>query len=225
MQVDPERRSSGSGCKEKRRAVFRHQSGGVLAKAGPNGRDRQEIGQIQRVEKNPTNVPVSVSGKTAAPRLDGVDRFQTTGEPEILDLLHDQSRVFMQSVEILVEADDVARILCELDIAGCRDAHCLLRIVCHGLRVDIDRTVVGLEDLIFEAANSRAPLSARLVQQATRLLRVEENGASAPAILHRQENRFRRGRRESSTSGNHQGRSHGRAFYPPEVQCQRRSPA
>ena len=57
--------------------------------------------------------------------------------------LHHQSRVFVKSVEILVETDDVAGILGELYVAGCRHAHCLLRVVCHVLRVHIDGTVLG----------------------------------------------------------------------------------
>src|SRR5580704_17705221 len=109
MQIDAERCSTGCGSKKKRRTILRHQSGWILSKAGPNRGDRQEISQVQRVQKNPANVPVSVTRETSPPRLDSIDRFQTTGEPEILDLLHDQPRVFVQPVEILVKADDVAR--------------------------------------------------------------------------------------------------------------------
>src|SRR5579883_609481 len=92
----------------------------------------------------------------------------------------------MQPVEILVEANDVARILRKLDIPRCRNAHRLLRIVRHGLRIDVDRAVVRLENLIFEAADSRTPLATGLIEEATRLLWVEQNRASAPPILHRQ---------------------------------------
>ena len=177
------------------------------------------------MQKNPTNIPVSIAGKTAAPRLDGVDRFQTAGKPEVLDLLHHQSRVFMQPVEILVETDDVAGILRELDIAGCRHAHCLLRVFCHGLRVDIDGAVLGLEDLIFEAADSRAPLSPGLVQQAARLFRVEENGPRAPAILHGQRIDFAENAGKARLGETIKRNYADVLSARPEVQCQRRNPA
>ena len=117
MEVDSEWRRTGCGREEKRRAILRHQPRRILAEACPDRGDRQQIGQVERVQEDAANIPISISGKTASPRLDSIDCFQTAREPEVLNLLHDQSRVLMQSVEILVEADDVAGILRKLDIS------------------------------------------------------------------------------------------------------------
>jgi tetratricopeptide (TPR) repeat protein len=110
--------------------------------------NRKEISHIQRVEKDPTNVPVSVTRQTAAPRLDGIDRFQPIGEPEILDLLHNQSRV--SAVTMRENADSLmtqalqARRENRLD-----DAHrCLVDAVhlCRntGIPVDLARALTAL---------------------------------------------------------------------------------
>ena len=116
MEVHSERCGACSSREQKRRTVLRHQPRRVLAKSCPDRSDRQQIRQVERVQEDAPDVPVSVAGQTAAPRFDGIDCFQTARESEVLNLLHHQSRVLMQPVEVLVEADDVAGILRELNI-------------------------------------------------------------------------------------------------------------
>ena len=107
-------------------------------------------------------------------------------KPEVLNLLHHQPGVLVQPVKIFIQADDVAGILGELNITGSRHAHRLLGVLSHLLGVDVDRAAVRSEDLVLEAADSRAPLLARLVQNAARLLRIEQDGPRVPSILHGQ---------------------------------------
>ena len=97
--------------------MLRHQPRWIFAEACPDGGDRKQIGQIERVQENAADIPISVSWKTTAPRLDSIDCFHAAREPEVLNLLHDHPSVLMQSVEVLIEANDVAGILRELDVS------------------------------------------------------------------------------------------------------------
>jgi len=83
--------------------------------------DRKHVGEIQRMQHDPADVRVAVARQRPAPRLDRIDRLDPAGETEILDRLHDDTRVFIKPVRIFVQADNVGRILRELNIAGRRN--------------------------------------------------------------------------------------------------------
>ena len=96
---------------------------------------------------------------TAPPGLDSVDGLQPAREPQVLNLLHDGPDVFSQSVEIFVEADDVAGVLGKLNVAGSGYSHRLLGVFSHRLGVEIDRAILRFEDLVFEAADPESAIS------------------------------------------------------------------
>ena len=120
----------------------------------------------------------------------------------------------MQPVEIFVEADDVAGILGKLNITGSRHAHRLLGILSHRLGIDVDCAVVGLEDLVLEAADSRAPLLAVLSSRP----RASSGSRRIARVLHR----YSMGSESisprmpgNSISGSRRGRSRGCACARP----------
>ena len=91
------------------------------------------------MQHDPTDVRIAVARERPAPGLDCVDRLDTAGEAEILDRLHDRTRVFIKAAGIFIQANYVGRVLCELDIARRGDAHSLFRIGSHLVGMDIDR--------------------------------------------------------------------------------------
>ena len=186
MQIDAERRRSAGRREQQRRAVLRHHGRGIFAKAGPNRSDRKHVGQIQRVQHDPPDVRVPVARKRPAPGLDCIDRFDPAGEAEVLNRLHHRARVLIEPVGIFIEADDVGRVLRELDIAGCSDAHGFFRIGGHLLRVNVDCARLRFEDLILPSANLRAPLLSVHVEHASRFLGIDQDRACVPAVFNRQ---------------------------------------
>ena len=69
VEVDPEGCRTGCGGEEQRRTLLRHQPRGVLAKTRPHGSNRQHIRQVQRMQLNPADIAVPITGQAAAPAL------------------------------------------------------------------------------------------------------------------------------------------------------------
>ena len=90
----------------------------------------------------------------------------------------------MKPVRVVIQADDVAGVLSELDVAGGCDAHRLFGVVGHLLGVEIHGASVRPKDLVFESAYPGTPFLAGVVQNAASFFRVQQDGARAPAVLH-----------------------------------------
>src|SRR5712691_12642230 len=92
VKVEAKGRGSCRCAVKKGSAALRHQRGRIVSLAGPDSRDREQIGNIQRVEKHAPDVSVSVSRKATAPGLNSVDGLQTTTEAEIANCFDNNSQ-------------------------------------------------------------------------------------------------------------------------------------
>ena len=103
-----------------------------------------------------------------------------------MDGLHHHTRVLVETVRVFVEANDVRRVLRELDIARSGDAHSLFGVRGHLLRVDINCARLCLEDLVLPPADLRAPLLSVHVEHAARLFRIDQDRPCVPTVFNGQ---------------------------------------
>src|SRR6516225_9317071 len=99
-------------------------------------------------------VRITIPRKGATPGLHCIDALYATGKAQVLNGLHDSAGTLVKAVAILVQTDNIRRVLSELDIASRGDGHCSLCIFGHLLGVDIDGAGVRFENLVFPSANS-----------------------------------------------------------------------
>ena len=78
------------------------------------------------------------------------------------------------------------RVKAELNVPRCGDAHRLLGIVRHLLRMNVDGAALRSKNLVLPAADLAPPLFPVLVEHGTSFLGVDQNRPRAPAVLDRQ---------------------------------------
>ena len=108
MQIDAERRGAAGGREQQRRAVLRHHGRGVLAQAGPHGRDRQQVGEIQRMQQ-------TSGARSSSRRRGGLPRHASTAlmvssrqaKPRFWIVFMTSRVLSRRRSAIFVEAEDV----------------------------------------------------------------------------------------------------------------------
>ena len=156
---------------------LRHHGRRVLALPRPDRRDRQKVGNVQRVQEIPANVSITVTRKASPPGLDRVHRFDAARESDMLQGLHDRAGGLIQAFDVFIHADDVRAVPGEMYVAGTGDAHRLFGIAGHLGRIEVYGAAFGFENLIAPAADLRPPLLPRLVEDGFGLLCVQHHRA------------------------------------------------
>ncbi len=112
------------------------------------------------------------AGQRATPGLDGIDCLQPARKSQVLDCLHSQAHILVERFGIFVEADKVRGVLRELHIPSARDAHRLLGIGDHLLRIEVDGSRLRSENLVL-SPDARAPFLASFVEHGSGLFSVD----------------------------------------------------
>ena len=179
MEAEAERRRAFGPREEERRPLEMV----VARRAGPDRRERDHVGEVQRRDRRLTDIGVSVPGQRAEPGFDRVDRLDHAGEVAALDDLLDQPQFLVGEARIVVPdgdgrgdvglADDVGAQLLERGVG-------VHRLVV-GVGVEKRRGLVGhhlLEDRGDRFALGE-PLPPDLGQQLRRIGLVEHDRAAS----------------------------------------------
>ncbi|EGF94497.1 hypothetical protein BDIM_13210 [Brevundimonas diminuta ATCC 11568] len=186
MKDQPERRGAGRARRGQRRAV----QGAVASRPGPDGRDRQEVGEVERRDQGPPHVGVGLARQGSKPGLHGVQVLDPGDEPLGVEHALDRPRLGRRSGRAGVEHGHGQGQVAEG--AGVRaerrqGAVALLRLG-HGVRIEKRRLLLGdrLAEQDADALAFGEPSLAQLDDLELGRGLVEGDPARRPAIGERQ---------------------------------------
>ena len=118
--------------------------------------------------------------------LEGVESFDAGSKAQPVDGFLDRARRLLQPGSVLVHQQHHAGVVAHRHQSAVDLGDGGLGILHHGQGILIDRTDMGVEDLIEKAPDLLAPFPAELVQVPDRLVRIHEDEAARPAVFARQ---------------------------------------
>ena len=182
MEREPERRRALGLAVEQRRAVEM----GVPLLPGPDGGERDHMGEVQGGDRRLADIGVGLPRQRAEPGIDGIDRLDHGGEVPALHDLLDEAQFLVGAARVLVPDDEGRR-----DIGLARDigaellqGHVGIGGLVGGVRVDQRRLLVG-HHLLQDRGDGFAlgePLAADAGNHPRGLRLVHQDRAGRPAI-------------------------------------------
>ena len=186
MEVDAKRRAALGRAHHQRRAVRRVLVAGVKAFAGPDGRQRQQVRQVQRVHDRAAHVGPVVAGKRAQPGLDRVLRLNARVKAAVADHRRDPLRVVERDPILLVHDDDRGRVVAVAHQAGRGIRLGGHHVFLHRQGIKVDLAVLGAEDLVSDWPFALFPFLAVLLQLRIGFPAVEVDEPRRPAVRDRE---------------------------------------
>ena len=95
------------------------------------------------MQQRPPHISIAVARQTAPIGFNCIHSLDTATEPEVLNSLEDKADVVFDPAFILAEAQNVARIVGELNVAGADHPDGLLGVLSHLLCKQVDRSVLS----------------------------------------------------------------------------------
>ena len=189
VEVQTKRRCARGRRVRERRAVRRIERARLLRESRPDGRERQQIGEVERVQQRSADIRNAVAGQRPQERLDGVDVFDARTETGVMDRLEHVARRGIDELGVLIHQHDDARVVAELHRTARRIGQRGNGIGRHrvGVGIDVRRRGAGL--LAHEVAQALAllpPARAVAVDPLLRGRRVKQNEAGRPPVAERQ---------------------------------------
>ncbi len=174
---------------QQRRAVWRVERTRVVLRPGPDGGQRQQVGQVESVNDGAAHIGGGVARQRAQIGLDRVHVFHAGAEAAVFDELDHLARGLVQDFRVFVREQQDTGVVAEQHHATGRFGQRLHRVVRHAIGVGVD--VGGLAAGVFAQQVHHAlallrPLAAVFVERLLGLAGIEVDEAAAPAVRHRQ---------------------------------------
>ena len=107
----------------------------MLLEPGPDARQREQVSQVQRVQKRLPDVLIPVAGKRAQIGLEGIHLFHPCAEAVMLQVLHHFASGGVDPLAVRIEQQDVAGEIAEADKVRAGLGNRVVRVLGHGQRV------------------------------------------------------------------------------------------
>ncbi len=189
VQAEGEGRAAVGLGLQQRRAVRWIERTGVALWPGPDGGQRQQVGQVERVDDGAAHIGGGVAGQRAEIGLDRVHVLHTGAEAAVLDELDHLPGGLVQDFRVFVREQQHAGVVAEQHHAAGRLGQRLYGVIRHavGVGVDVGGLAAGvLAQQVHHALALLRPLAAVFVQRLLGLPRIEVDEAAAPAVRHGQ---------------------------------------